>query len=122
MRVLAWITLAFSVTLLLFAFVGSPAQAGASCPTRTSCATESRAVAVTHLVQVRLCISKANWRALNAHWKAQGYNGQCFWWASSRRKHATAWVYARCGTVVVYAKEAYAYNGRINWDYFGPWR
>lgn len=114
------------LALILVAFVGlffvaaAPASAG-SCPRNTSCASEDRSVtriASAAKVTITACISQANWNALNAYWKAKGYSGNCFWWASSRQGDKTKKVYARCGSITVYAGRAYAYNGRANWDYF----
>src|SRR3989344_1302238 len=118
MRKLAILAIAIA-TLFLGHFV--VAEAGARCPERTSCASENRS-AKAFYVSVPVCISTANWRALNAYWRAEGKTGQCFWWSSSKRGDRTQKIYARCGTITVRPDRAYAYNGRVHWDYFGPFR
>ena len=122
MRKLA--TIVFGLVAILF-ITGTTADAGQKCPRNTTCMSEDRSVlkvSTSAKVSVTACISQANWRALNAYWRAKGMTGNCFWWASSKRGDRTNKVYSRCGTITVKSDRAYAYNGRTNWDIFGPWR
>jgi len=113
------------VALLFAGSFTTVADAGQRCSRNISCASEDRSVTkvavATKKVSVTIDISPENWKALNAYWRAKGYSGRCFWWASSRQGDKTAKIYGRSGTVTLYKGREYAYNGRVHWEYFGPY-